>query len=379
MGRFYEMLDHFETFDIRNTKCDIRNTTYDIQFLGELKTVTILMVISVMFFLVSTITIAGGRGKAGTCSGAQLLIPVGARDLSLGGATVAVTEGVESIYWNPAGLARLEKSGCAMFSYMPYIADIGVSYGGIGVNMGGFGMLGFSIKALNIGQIEITTADIPDGTGETFAPTFFTLGMTYARNLTDRVRIGANIKVISERIPRASATGFAVDVGMQYRGVGGIRNLFLGVVVKNFGPALRYDGPGLYREVNDPNSAKATSHYKISTASFELPSIVEIGLSYRHKISEFGQLTASYLFQNNNFSDDENKLGLEFSFKDRAFIRVGYTMTANNMENYGSIFGLVFGGGVHLKTGGIDFWIDYAYRSVEFFNSSNVFSIKLGF
>jgi hypothetical protein len=334
---------------------------------------------AMLLLLVHTTAIAGGRDRAGTASGSQLLIPVGARYIAQGGAPNAVSEGIESIYWNPAGLAHMSNGSAAMFSYMPYIGDIGVSFGAAAVNLGSFGFLGISMKSLSMGTIGITTADLPDGTGETFSPNYFTLGLTYARGLTDQVYVGANFKIVSERLPRASATGLVLDAGIQYRNLGNVSGLCLGVVVKNLGPALKYDGPGLYRVVSDENSAKATSNYKIATAAFDLPSVIEIGLAYTYPITEFQSLTASYLFQNNNYSDDESKFGLELAFQKLLYLRGGYSLTPDKPEGYDYIFGVTFGAGIHMKTGGVDMFLDYAFRDAEFFDTGNVFSLKLGF
>jgi hypothetical protein len=339
----------------------------------------ILAVVALACLLVSTTAIAGGGNRAGTSSGSQLLIPVGARYLSMGGAAAAVGEGAESIFWNPAGLAHMQTQSSVMFSYMPWIADIGVSYGAVGIDMGGFGVVGASIKALSIGEIAITTVDMPDGTGETFSPTYFVAGLSYAKKLTDQVAFGANFNVVSERLPRAAATGLSVDAGIQYKNVGNVEGLLLGVVVKNLGPNLKYDGPGLYREATDLNSAKSSSYLKIAAASFELPSQIEIGLAYKTMVADIGSLTVSGLFQNNNFDYDNAKVGGEFAIKDMAFIRGGYSMGLDMAEDYDYILGPTFGAGVHLKTGGVDFWIDYAFRAVEFFDNSNIFSIKIGF
>jgi hypothetical protein len=333
----------------------------------------------ILSFLLNMHLSAANIDRTGTASGSQLLIPVGARNIALGGSAIAVSEGVEAMYWNPAGLAQMKTGAGAVFSYMRHIADIGVNYAAAGVNAGNTGLFGISIKALRIGSIDVTTVDQPDGTGEIFSPTFFTLGISYSRILTDRAFFGVNVKIISERIPRASATGIAFDAGIQYHSIGGVKNLSMGVVIKNFGPAMKYDGPGLYRQISDPNSEKATANYKISTASFELPSLIEIGLTYHLSLNPICHIESSVLFQNSNFSDDEYKLGLEFSYKDQAFIRAGYNLASGQSENYEYIFGFVWGGGVHLITGGVDLWIDYAYRPVEFFNSSHVFTMRLGF
>lgn len=343
------------------------------------KSFQILAVVVVACLLVSNAAIAGGGNRAGTSSGSQLLIPAGARYVAMGGAAAPISQGVESIWWNPAGLAHLPGQANAMFSYMPWIADIGVSYGAVGLDAGGLGKFGLSMKALNIGEIAITTADMPDGTGESFAPTYFTAGVSWAKQLTDQVSFGATAVLISESLPRASATGVAFDAGIQYNNMGGVEGLMLGVVVKNLGPSLQYDGPGLYRVASDANSAKATSNLKIEAAAFELPSQIEIGLAYQTQLGDMAALTASYIFQNNNFTYDDNKIGAEIAINEMAFIRGGYSLGLDVEEDYDYITGPTFGAGVHLKSGGLDFWIDYAFRMVEFFDNSNIFSVKIGF
>jgi len=71
---------------------------------------------------------ASGQNRAGTAAAMELLIPVGARDMALGGASVATTSGLAALHWNPAGLSRAAHSAELMVSSMSYIADIRVNY-----------------------------------------------------------------------------------------------------------------------------------------------------------------------------------------------------------------------------------------------------------
>jgi len=48
---------------------------------------------------------AGNIDRLGTAGAQELRIPVGTRGMGLGGSTVASNHGIESIYYNPAGLA----------------------------------------------------------------------------------------------------------------------------------------------------------------------------------------------------------------------------------------------------------------------------------
>jgi hypothetical protein len=334
--------------------------------------------------LISVEAIAGGRNRAGTNAAAELLIPVGARYIGMGGASVATVSGIDAIYWNPAGLSRGTFGASAMFSHMAYIADIGVEYIGASANFSGFGHIGFTLKTLSIGEIAITTEDNPDGTGEKFSPTFVTFGATYARTLTDRISVGATIKLISETINRVSASGYAFDFGVQYRDLGSISGLSIGVAAKNIGSAMQFDGAGLLRQADAQDVTRPPSLYKVEASSDELPSSLELGLAYTRPMGEKNKLNLVGLFQNNNFDDDELKFGAEYDFNNLLFFRAGYNFApdapndATGAEN-AYIFGLSLGGGFHYDIGGVDLALDYAWRDANFFDANNVFTIRLGF
>src|ERR1051326_5723690 len=109
----------------------------------------------VLILVVASLGYAGGTNRAGTNAAPELLIPVGARDIAMGGASVATSAGIDAIYWNPAGLARSTFGASAMFSHMSYIADIPVNYFAVGATFEGFGSLGFSLKSIGIGDIAV--------------------------------------------------------------------------------------------------------------------------------------------------------------------------------------------------------------------------------
>ena len=98
-----------------------------------------LLGISIVLILVlatSSEGIAGPGNRTGTGGAAQLLVPVGARDLAMGGSTISTTKGIESLFWNPAGVAKSDNSANIIFSHMSYIADIGVEYGAVSGRFG---------------------------------------------------------------------------------------------------------------------------------------------------------------------------------------------------------------------------------------------------
>lgn len=336
-------------------------------------------VIAVLMLLAVAPDVYAGRGdKAGTAAAPELLIPVGARDLALGGASLSSTRGVEAIYWNPAGLSRLTSSAEVMFSHMNYIADIGVDYIAVGTSFEGFGSIGFSLKSISFGDIEITTEDVPDGTGAFYSPTFVTVGLTYSRLLTDRISVGLTANLISERIDRVSATGVAFNAGVQYSGFANVQGLSIGVAVKNIGSGMQFDGAGLLRPATVNDVLRPESLYKVVASTDELPSVIELAAGYNYTFDEENQVSVSSLFQNNNLSDDEYKFGLEYGYQNMLFLRGGYNLAQETQAN-SYIYGATFGAGVHYAFSGLDVTLDYAYRDVDFFFASHIFSLKLGF
>lgn len=330
---------------------------------------------------VTSASYAGRGDKAGTSAAPMLLIPVGARDIALGGSNLASSIGVDAIYYNPAGLAFSKKSSEAMFSHMSYIADIGVDYLAVSTSFEGLGALALTVKALAIGDIDVTTEANPDGTGEIYTPRFTTIGLTYSNALTDRISIGLTTNLISEQIDRVTSNGVAFNFGVQYRGFAAVNDLDIGVTVKNIGPQMQYDGPGLIRNGqidNDVAVGRSSSVYIIQASKAELPSVIELGFAYHASINEQTKLNFSSMFLNQNFMDDEFKLGGEFVYDNTFFIRGGYSMSPQAVKDT-YLYGASFGAGINQNFDGLDFTIDYAYRSVKYFDANHVFTLKLGF
>lgn len=329
-------------------------------------------------FLIALEAFASGGKRNGTAGAQELLIPVGARGLAFNGAYISGLDGIDAIYYNPAGLGTITTGAQAMFSYMNYIADIGVSYAAVGAGFEGFGSIAFSIKSINFGDIPITTTENPYGTGATFSPSFVTLGLTYANMISDRIKVGFTANLVTEKIVRTSATGFAFDAGVQYENLANIEGLKIGVVLKNFGPQLTFDGPDLLRTADAANTARGDQFYKIQAAGFELPSQLELGIAYKRQFSDDYSGLIATTFQNNNFANDEYKAAAEFSFKNMLFVRGGYSYEPDASIDEEQIFGPTYGVGLKISAG-VDITIDYAYRTVRFFDANQMVSIKLQF
>lgn len=320
--------------------------------------------------------------RIGTAGATELLIPVGARDMAMGGATSATTYGIDAIHWNPAGLGRIDGSAEAMLSSMSYIADIKVNYGAVGFKFSGFGAVALSVKAMDFGDILLTSTDDPEGiAGRTFSPTYVTMGLSYARAFTDNITAGGTLKLISENLQRVTGSGFALDIGVQYRGIAGFKGVNMGVALKNVGPQVKFDGPGLLRQARGDDSRRPTQFYQIQAASWELPTSIEIGVAYDRKMSEALGYNVNASYTNNTLALDSYKVGGEGTYAYNNLIvalRGGIDLMDKGTSDE-QIFGPTAGVGFVYKTTGIDIGIDYAYRAVDFFESNNMFSLRLGF
>lgn len=341
-----------------------------------MKSVFKITLVFILLLAMNNVFAAGGK-RTGTAGASHLLIPVGPRGIAMGESNLVSATGVEALFWNPAGVSHMNNSADVLFSHMSYIADIGVEYGAVAANFEGFGAVAFSVKSLSIGDIDVTTSLNPDGTGSTFSPTMVVTGLTYSRLLTDAISVGLTANYISERIADVSASGISFDVGLGYNNLANINGLSIGVVLKNLGPDMKYDGSGLFAEgqINEVN--RPPTYYKIDSAPFELPANFQLAVGYKPVVDEMNSLQVTGIYQNNNFSGDEGKLGAEYGYNNLFFVRAGYQFALQEADNY--IYGFTAGAGINYEVEGFGVKVDYAFRDTEFFDGNHVFALTLGF
>lgn len=337
----------------------------------------ILTISLALVLVLSAVLLAQSDQKIGTAGAQVLRIPVGSRGTSLSGTTVASTRGVDALYWNPAG-AALQSGTEVMFSHLNYFADMNVEYAAVTTAIENFGTLGASVKVLSVGDILRTSFhDAQGDAGEYFNPTLSVIGLTFARQFTDRVSFGFTGAFVNQNIDQASATGVCFDFGFNYNPRW--RGLQFGIVVKSLGPNMRFSGPGFeisqIPDDNDPNSA-AKSLSKQS-GEFELPSTLQMGAAWDLlNTNELHSLEVNGAFQANSFSNDVFRGGVEYAYNDMFFLRGGYE--TSDQDDY--IFGASFGAGLSLPVSkSSNLGLDYSWVDNEFFDAHNYFTVKFTF
>ncbi len=360
---------------------------------------TVLIVIGLS--LLTNETFAGNEQRAGSNGASQLLINPWARSTGWGNANVASVVGLEGMFQNVAGMAFTRKTELA-FTNIQWFGGSGVviNNGGFATKVGENGVLGLNVMNMNWGEIEIVTTELPEGGIGTFNPTYNVIALGYAREFSNSIYGGISVKMINENIFNASASGFAIDAGIQYvTGIGkdkaGNRNrdnLHFGITMKNVGTTMKYTGDGMSFTGFSENGTSMTVEHR--SQEFELPSLIKIGFSYHIKlaakvdevnetVSSDHNLVLAANFTSNSYTKDQYHFGMEYGFKDYFFLRGGYVYEAGTLGGgtrssafTGPTAGLTLQMPINKENKSV-LAVDYSYRFTEPFAGVHTFGVRV--
>ena len=313
---------------------------------------------------------------SGTTAAQFLKIEVGAKSIGMGGAFVSLANDASALYWNPAGIAKLQNSD-VMFSHTYWLAGTNHNFAGVILKLSDQQSIGFSYTSLTVGDMPVRTEMFPDGTGEYFNAADFSIGLSYGLNLTDIFSIGFTGKYIGERIWHMSASAMAFDVGILYNTP--VRGLNLGMSISNVGSKIQYDGRDNFINYSfDPTQHGNSSNIfaSIQMDSWSLPMIFRVGLSMKFIDNDVNKFTMSV---DANYPNDYNEylnLGCEYGFMQRFFIRVGYKSLFKINSEEGLTAGIGF---VYYITDENLLRFDYAYADFGRLNAVHRITASFGF
>ena len=170
--------------------------------------------------------------KRGTSAATFLSIGQSARAIGMGSAFVGIQNDPATLYWNHAGIASIEGVSL-LFDHTNWFADVGYNFFVATYNIEDFGTLGLSFIISDIGEMDVTTIQQPEGTGQKLSATDLAISIAYAIQLTENFAIGFNPKFIYQSIWNMSASTFAADLGMQYKTP--FDGMIIAMSVSNFG------------------------------------------------------------------------------------------------------------------------------------------------
>ena len=313
--------------------------------------------------------------KRGTTAADFLGIPVGARATAMGNAITASVNDGTSVYWNPAGLASMTQ-GALTVEYAQWLANIDFNFASLVVPAAG-GAVALSVTSMRTPEMEVTTLDFQNGTGESFTAGSYALALSYGRKLTDRFAIGAALKVINERIWNSSSSGAAIDIGTTF--VTPFEGIRLGASITNFGTKMQIGGDDLLVVVDiDPNTEgnNESNRALLKTDAFDLPLTMRIGLAGEVINTPSSRLTLAVDALNPNNSEQYINVGAELALLgELIMLRGGYSELLLD----DALRSFTVGGGLQYGFGSLHFVLDYAFEALEYFNGVNRFTVGLQF
>ena len=271
-----------------------------------------------------------------------------ARAAALGDAFTAKTGGASSMFYNPAGMARLEGMNVVV-GQTQWIADI--SYSAVGfAYASNAGVFGVSMMNVNYGDLQGTIRSSSDSGYEdtgVFKPTASVLGLGYAFAPTDRFSVGGQVKFANEALgtARLDADGgsevldmstTAFDFGLMYQM--DWRNLMIAMSARNFSESLKY-----------------------AEEAFELPLTFRMGVA----ADVIENLSVSLVNEHPRDYSSTTRVGVEYSLMNMLAIRAGFVTPTDEA-------GINFGVGFNIA--GLS--VDVAYTDFGAFDSVMRFGVQ---
>ncbi|WP_236973789.1 PorV/PorQ family protein [Membranihabitans maritimus] len=339
----------------------------------------------ILMVLLPLLTFGGNPDRQGEAGARELLLIPWAKSAGMHNIATSMIRGIESMRLNVAGLSGVRKTDIALASARYLVGtDLNMHALGLAQRTGENSVIGLTLMAMDFGDIDITTYDQPEGIGATYSPNFFNIGLGYAYTYENKISVGATLRIISESISDLSAIGVALDAGVQY--VNGPKDNFkFGVSVRNVGTPMRFGGEGLSSRADNPTGSPSYElTYNQRAASFEIPSLLNIGLSYDFYLNTVNRLSVVGNFTSNSFSRDEIGAGIEYCFNDIVSLRGSYKIEVGQTAD-GNIPGSVYDGlsaglSLDIPFGEKDMkklGIDYAYRTTNPWNGTHNLTLRL--
>jgi hypothetical protein len=322
-------------------------------------------------------------------------IGVDAAALGMANAVTAHTGDVNSGYWNPAGLLKMEDKQLSLM-HASYFANIAqYDYAGFAMPLDDRSAVGVSLIRFGVDDI-LNTTQLIDSEGNIdynrislFSTADYGLTVSYARALpVQGFNYGVNAKIIRRIIGKfANSWGFGFDLGAQYETKNDWK---FGVMLRDI--TTTYNVWAIdedeYQKIKD--AVPGENQEMPETSEITLPK-AQLGLSkkftihYDYTILAAANLNMQFAKTNDIISSDivsiDPAVGFEAGYIDLVFLRggVGNFQNITQIDNTKSV-SFQPNIGVGFKYKGIQ--VDYALTDIGDQSAalySNIFSLKIDF
>lgn len=294
-----------------------------------------ILILVVALGLISPGLAHGARqfAKVGTIGGQVLKIGIGARAVSMGSSFVSVADDATAVYWNPAGIARIQKSVLSI-NHTTWLADIGYAQATYLFHTRFLpGTIGINARSLYMDTQQVRTIFRPEGEGRSFDAGDMAVGITYGRSLTDKFSAGIGANYLQSTL--ASYTGSAVtfDFGTLYNT--GYRSLRIGMAIQNIGSDMTF--------IDDP---------------VKMPTVFRVGMSMNLYESGNQLVLMAGDFSHPPDNSERASWGMEYGFKEFFFLRSGYQFNSD-LETFSAGLGFKLAAALNSEAR-----VDYAYSDM---------------
>ena len=232
-------------------------------------------------------------------AGAFLRRGIDSKALAIGGAYTSVTDGVSSVYWNPAGLSGVQQNEfTGMYSLLTL--DRSEYFAGIAHNFTDLFTVGAGLYRFGVNNI-----DGRDENGQktgTFDDSENSIMVGFSREFMPfeygRFSLGLTLKYLVHSLYTNAANGFGFDLGFQTTVLEQFR---IGIVLQDLGSYLKWDTESSVKE--------------------EIPTVFRFGISY---FPEFYPMFASIDYYKVSGQQEVIRLGTGIKFLNSFGVKAGY-------------------------------------------------------
>jgi hypothetical protein len=346
--------------------------------------------IAILLLFISIITHAQSVRKY---SNEFMNIGVDAASLGMSNAVTAFSGDVNSGYWNPAGLLRIEDSEASLM-HASYFANIAqYDYASYAKKIDDLSAWGVSLIRFGVDDI-LNTTQLIDGEGNIdynrislFSTADYGLTFSYARKpvLYEGFQYGVNAKIIRRVIGEfANSWGFGFDIGLQYENNDWYYGLMLRDITTTYNVwAIDEDKYNDIRDAVSGQNQELPESTEITLPKAQLGIAKKFEFHYDYTLLAAINLNIQFAQTNDVISSEivsiDPALGFEFGYTDLVFLRAGVGNFQNVLQidgtqkvNFQPNIGLGF------KYKGIQ--IDYALTDLGDQSAalySNIFSVKV--
>ena len=303
-----------------------------------------------LLFIFLLLTFAYSGAKVGTAIFRWAEIETGTRAIAMAGSQVASGNDISALPYNPASICLINKNEL-FTSSSNYLAGTKHYTMAYGTKVTSSDYVGLHLFIFDSGDMpEAVAIEGQESlTGKMFKFQGLAARLSYGRQMTDRLNLGATFKVLNESVTSGDLgmTGVGFDIGSNFDT--GIYGMMLGMCISNFGPEARYMGDGL----DVPSDEGESQDEQKKTEYHPMPLTFRVGLQNNVYDDGINKVSISADAINPLDYDLYGTFGAEYSYSNVAFARFGSHLGHDTA-------GISFGGGVNYRNFTIDFaWSDY--------------------